>query len=60
MKIGSSLKFDRAIDLELKIAKHLFREPDLYEGIRAQVIEKDFTPHWKQHFQGLDLSEYAE
>jgi len=28
------------------MARHLMHRPDLAEGIRAQVIDKDRNPHW--------------
>jgi len=35
-----------ALDRELRMARHLMHRPDLAEGIRAQVIDKDRNPHW--------------
>ncbi|WP_417218276.1 enoyl-CoA hydratase/isomerase family protein [Arthrobacter sp.] len=35
-----------ALARELRVADFLMRHPDLPEGIRAQIIDKDRTPHW--------------
>ncbi|GAA4368043.1 enoyl-CoA hydratase/isomerase family protein [Paeniglutamicibacter cryotolerans] len=35
-----------ALERELRIAAFLMHEPDLAEGIRAQVIDKDRNPAW--------------
>ncbi|MFJ2619371.1 enoyl-CoA hydratase/isomerase family protein [Glutamicibacter sp. NPDC087344] len=35
-----------ALDRELRLAEHLMYLPDLAEGIRAQVIDKDRNPQW--------------
>ncbi|MGP9783992.1 enoyl-CoA hydratase/isomerase family protein [Glutamicibacter sp. AOP12-B1-11] len=36
-----------ALDRELRLAAHLMHQPDLAEGIRAQVIDKDRNPSWQ-------------
>lgn len=36
-----------ALDQEYRIAVRMLRGHDFPEGIRAQVIDKDRTPHWK-------------
>jgi len=35
-----------ALDRELRLADYLMHRPDLAEGIRAQVIDKDRNPAW--------------
>jgi len=35
-----------ALERELRMARHLMHQPDLAEGIRAQVIDKDRNPRW--------------
>jgi enoyl-CoA hydratase len=37
---------EQALDQEYRVALRLLAGPDLVEGIRAQVIDKDRTPHW--------------
>lgn len=36
-----------ALDRELRLAGYLMHLPDLAEGIRAQVIDKDRNPQWR-------------
>lgn len=38
--------FAEAFARELRLAEFLMDHPDLPEGIRAQVIDKDRSPHW--------------
>lgn len=38
-----------ALNRELRLADYLMRLPDLTEGIRAQVIDKDRNPLWIPH-----------
>ena len=47
-----------ALDRELRLADYLMHRPDLAEGIRAQVIDKDRTPAWSP--AGLDQVDLAE
>ncbi|UXN33027.1 enoyl-CoA hydratase/isomerase family protein [Glutamicibacter sp. M10] len=41
-----------ALDRELRLARFLMYRPDLAEGIRAQVIDKDRNPHWSPTLVG--------
>lgn len=46
-----------ALARELRIAEFLMHEPDLAEGIRAQVIDKDRNPAWSPaDAAGVDLN----
>ena len=36
-----------ALDQDLALSTHLLSVPDMAEGIRAQVIDKDRTPRWQ-------------
>ncbi|CCG08659.1 enoyl-CoA hydratase/isomerase family protein [Pararhodospirillum photometricum] len=46
MRLGATLTFDAAMDLEYRIATRITRLPDFYEGVRAVLIDKDNTPRW--------------
>jgi enoyl-CoA hydratase len=37
---------DAALVQEFRVSTACLRSPDLAEGIRAQIIDKDRTPHW--------------
>jgi enoyl-CoA hydratase len=43
---GRGLSFDDAIRREFRLACRFLAGHDLYEGIRAQVVDKDRTPKW--------------
>jgi len=48
LRIGSTLqRFEDAMLMEYRIADRCFRGHDLFEGIRAVVIDKDGTPNWQ-------------
>ncbi len=40
--------FDFVIEQDLLLAHAFLDQPDLYEGIRAAVIDKDRKPNWRQ------------
>jgi len=44
---GRALDFRAAMRLEFRIASHIVRGHDLYEGIRAVVVDKDNAPRWQ-------------
>ncbi len=43
---GAGLGFDEAIRREYRITTHMLEGGDLYEGIRAAVVDKDRRPRW--------------
>lgn len=43
---GVELSFDDAMRLEFRITRALLNDHDVYEGIRAAVIDKDRSPKW--------------
>jgi enoyl-CoA hydratase len=47
LRRGRSLDFRAAMRLEFRIASEIVRGHDLYEGIRAVVIDKDNKPKWQ-------------
>jgi enoyl-CoA hydratase len=56
MRMGRSLDFRGAMRAEFRIAGHIVRGHDLYEGIRAVVVDKDNQPRW----QPVSLAEVTE
>lgn len=46
MIIGPDLTLDAALQLEYRLARFMIRHPDLAEGVRARLVEKDHAPRW--------------
>jgi enoyl-CoA hydratase len=44
---GRRLDFAECMRLEFRIVSRLVQGHDLYEGIRAVIIDKDQNPHWR-------------
>jgi enoyl-CoA hydratase len=44
---AENLDFDDAIQMEFRISRQFLQGHDFFEGIRAVLIDKDQTPHWK-------------
>ena len=48
LRIGAALtRFEDEMAMEYRIAVRCYRGHDLFEGIRAVVIDKDGAPHWQ-------------
>jgi enoyl-CoA hydratase len=47
MRRGSMLDFEECMRTELRIVSRIVRGHDLYEGIRAVIIDKDQAPLWQ-------------
>jgi enoyl-CoA hydratase len=47
MRCGANLDFTECMRTEFRIVSRVMRGHDFYEGIRAVIIDKDQTPHWK-------------
>jgi enoyl-CoA hydratase/carnithine racemase len=47
MRRGSTLDFAQCMRTEFRIVSRVVQEHDLYEGIRAVIIDKDLAPRWQ-------------
>jgi len=47
MQGNGELGFDEIIAADYQMAQHFVKYPDLYEGIRAALIDKDKSPVWE-------------
>jgi enoyl-CoA hydratase len=45
--LGQNYDLEAALALEYRMTQHVMAGHDFYEGVRAVVIDKDQTPHWK-------------
>ena len=47
--------------MELGIAKKILKGHDFYEGVRAVLIDKDQTPHWRPaRIEQVDADQISE
>ena len=46
LRRGAQLSFSEAMTQELNISMNFLKTQDFYEGIRAQLIDKDRNPKW--------------
>ena len=47
MQLGASLSLEEAMKVEFRIVSRICRGADLYEGVRAVIIDKDDKPRWR-------------
>ena len=47
MELGAGLTFEEAMRVEFRIVSRINRSSDFYEGVRATLIDKDQSPHWR-------------
>jgi enoyl-CoA hydratase len=47
LRRGRTLDFDECMRAEYRVVSRIVREEDLYEGIRAVIIDKDQAPRWR-------------
>ncbi len=58
LEVGRTLTFDQCMQQEYRLVSHFLQAHDLLEGIRAVIIDKDQTPHWKpDNLQQITLEE---
>lgn len=49
---------DEVLAMDTLIAPRMATHPDFAEGVRAQLVDKDFTPHWReQSLSEVDVRE---
>jgi enoyl-CoA hydratase/carnithine racemase len=46
MKRGHGLDFDHVMQMEFRMVRRVMEGHDFFEGVRAQIIDKDRNPHW--------------
>ena len=47
MKRGHQLDFDDNMKMEFRIARRILEGHDFFEGVRAQLVDKDRQPKWR-------------
>lgn len=47
VRLAASMSLDEVLEQDYRLAVRFLTQPDLAEGIRAQVIDKDRNPRWK-------------
>ena len=52
LRRGAQLTFREAMEQELDISLNFLKTQDFYEGIRAQLIDKDRNPKWSHEHAG--------
>jgi enoyl-CoA hydratase len=61
---GASLSFEDCMRLELRIAEHMIRGHDFYEGVRAVILDKDNAPRWNpatiEALSGNEIDRYFQ
>jgi enoyl-CoA hydratase len=61
MRRGATLDFEACMRAELRIVSRIVRGHDLYEGIRAVIVDKDQTPHWHpRQLEAVSETEVAQ
>lgn len=64
MKRGRDLDFNEVMKMELRIVRRVMEGHDFFEGVRAQIIDKDRNPQWRPaalaEVGGGDIAGYFE
>jgi enoyl-CoA hydratase len=47
MRRGRAIDFDACMRMEYRLSQSILADHDFYEGIRAQLIDKDRNPKWR-------------
>ena len=43
---AATMSLDEVLDQDFRVGNRFLRQPDLQEGIRARIIDKDRQPRW--------------
>lgn len=46
LKLGAQMPLEECLKMEFNVAKNLMQQHDIYEGIRAAIIDKSHKPNW--------------
>lgn len=46
LRSGRTLNFESCMRMEFRIASHILKGHDFYEGVRAVIVDKDNQPKW--------------
>ncbi|HEY2202915.1 MAG TPA: enoyl-CoA hydratase/isomerase family protein [Pseudonocardia sp.] len=60
LRRARALSLHECLNQELRVSTHCFQAPDLAEGIRAQVIDKDRDPKWSPSVLEQVTEEHVE
>jgi enoyl-CoA hydratase/carnithine racemase len=47
LTIGRDYDLEASLTLEYRLTQHVMAAHDFYEGVRAMLIDRDQTPHWR-------------
>jgi enoyl-CoA hydratase len=47
LRRGETLGFDDCLKMEYRLTQSILAESDFYEGVRAQLVDKDRKPQWQ-------------
>lgn len=64
MKRGHTLDFDHNMKMEFRMVRRVMEGHDFFEGVRAQIIDKDRNPRWSpitiEGVSDADIASYFE
>lgn len=64
LRLGGLLDFDDVMRMEFRIVWRIMEGHDFYEGVRAQIVDKDRAPRWSpasvEGVSDADIAKYFE